>query len=596
MPLNRFFKIHSFKQTIMNELIELKSYKRSCELYLRALWGKGFSIQLSDSEQENSTNHSYLVDNNIFLPEEIILNHTESNYYRAAAMHASAHAIYSNYAFDDADLNLMQRSLVGLIEDLRVELLSIEQFPGLKKLWLQFHNLSEVNTGNPINLMRRLSRSVLDPDYSDEHHWVMKGKKLMQENMYQLNDQQISMTLGLSLANDIGQMRLPLNSGRYEQVIKYRDDNRSLWEQVLNTPQQADAVNDQQDSFVKKNKLKEALQGMQVELSNNDTQCGNGLYIKQNKKASFEYQQHKTENVVSTIFYPEWDYRSQVLKKGWCTLKERENVKGSVEKIEKIFYSHKNTLSRLRYIAKKLQTQKQQRVRKMQEGDDIDFDPMINAMVAMRMKQPPDTAVFIRDEYLHTKTFAISILLDLSESTNTMVTATNMSVSQMIRDAVLLLGETLSIADEKFSIAGFSSNGRHEIDFIKFKEFSETFSESKARLADIQGKHSTRLGTAIRHNAEYLAKQQASKKLLLIITDGKPSDIDVYDPDYLDHDCKHAVNSLSSLGIKPFCLNLDNRSDPVIEHIFGRSRYETLEQLIHLPDVLSRIYMRYGRH
>lgn len=583
----------------MNELFELINFRRKTELFLRALWGRGFSLQLSETDNENSSLHNYLVDNKIFLPSEITLNQSQANYYRAAATHAAAHAIYGGRAFEIDDLNLMQRNVIGLIEDLRIELLSINEFPGLRKLWLGFHAVQQVYPDSAVNLMMRLSRAVLDPDYTDSHHWVSKGKQFIIDNFHRLSDQTLSTEVGLSLANDLGQMRLPLNSGRYEQAVIYRDDNRCLWKKTIESQQQVDTVNEVEHALVHKNKLEEASTGKKIEIADSKKSIGEGFYIRQKDEASFEYNLYKAEDAVTTLLYPEWDYRSELLKNDWCTLTEHQNELGTSlqrDKIELIFDSHRSTLSHLRYIAKKLQTQKQQRVRKMQEGDDIDFDPMINAMVAIRMKQTPDTAVFIRDEYRHSKTLAISILLDLSESTNAMITGTSMSISEMMRDAVLLLGETLSIADEQFSIAGFSSNGRHEVNIINFKRFSETFDESKTRLADIQGKHSTRLGTAIRHSAQYLAQQSASKKLLLVVTDGEPSDIDIYDERYLDHDSWQAVNSLSKMGIKPFCLNLDSGADSVIEHIFGKGRYETLEELTHLPDVLSRIYIRYGRH
>jgi hypothetical protein len=588
----------------MNELFELIHCKRKTELFLRALWGRGFCLQQSENVNENSSLLSYIADNKIFLPAEVTLNQSQENYYRAAATHAAAHKIYSKNVLEVDDLNLMQRSVIGLIEDLRIELLSINEFPGLRRLWLEFHSIQKTSSVSAVNLMMRLSRCILDPDYFDNHHWVIKGKMLIRYNFHRLRDQGLSIDIGLSLANDLGQMRLPLNSGRYEQAVIYRDDNRCLWKKTIESQQQVDLVSDAQTSIVHKNKLEEDSAGKKIEISENDENIGEGFYIRQNDEASFKYNQKQAQETATTLMYPEWDYRSQLFKNDWCTLIEHTKStdasqtedKIKLNKIEAIFNSHRNTLNQLRYIAKKFQTQKQQRVRRMQEGDDIDFDPLIKAMVAMRMQQTPDTAVFVRDEYRHSKTLAISILLDLSESTNAMVTGTSLSISQMMRDAVLLLAETLSITDEQFSIAGFSSNGRHEVNVTNFKSFSETFDESKARLADIQGQHSTRLGTAIRHSAQFLAQQPAQKKLLLVVTDGEPSDIDVFDERYLDYDSWQAVNSLVKMGVQPFCLNLDSGADSVIEHIFGKGRYETLEQLTHLPDVLSRIYLKYGRH
>jgi nitric oxide reductase activation protein len=125
-----------------------------------------------------------------------------------------------------------------------------------------------------------------------------------------------------------------------------------------------------------------------------------------------------------------------------------------------------------------------------------------------------------------------------------------------------------------------------------FKTFSKPFREVRRRLSTIKGRYSTRLGTAIRHCAQQLALQPQRRKLLLLITDGVPSDIDVFDPAYLQKDSWHAVRSLGPYEIKPFCVNLDSRADASIEKIFGRHCYETLDNVSRLPEVLSRLYVR----
>lgn len=581
---------------MMNELLELKNIKRSTELYLRALWARGFCIDSSVAEYESATVNSYIENNKIALPQSISVKPFYVKYYRAAATHAAAHMMYTSYDFVQDDYNLMQRSIVGLVEDLRVELLATREFPGLRKLWLDFHQLQQVYPDNALNLMLRLSRSVLDTGYQDIHQWVTKGRQLILDNLDNLSCQDISLDIGLKLANDLGQMRLPLNSGRYEQKILYRDDNRFLWKKIKAHQQQSEVTADNKTSLIHKNKMKESDKGVELNISDKDFTPGNSLYIHKKEKAGFEYKEYSQTSADKNVLHPEWDYRSQQLKQNWCTLIEKRAPKGSTDTINNIFLSNKETLNRLRYLARKLQTEKQQIQRKMQEGDEFDFDPMIQSMVSIRRKQIPDTRVFVRNEYRQTKSLAISILLDLSESTNQVVNGSNYTVSELLRDAVLLLGETLTIADECFSISGFASNGRHEVNYIKFKNFADVFDKNKTRLAEIKGEYSTRLGAAIRHSAQELAQQASEKKLLLVITDGAPSDIDVFDQRYLDEDCWQAVKSLAGMGIKPFCLNLDSNADSVIEHIFGKGRYETLAHLNRLPDVLSRIYIRYGRH
>ena len=576
----------------MNEVLHLSHFKRSSELYLRALWATGFTLQEIEEDEEPLC---YLQDNTIHLPGVIRPGDEHLLYYRAAATHAAAHRIYGGEAFDRGKRNLMQRTVIGLVEDLRVELLAINQFPGLRKLWMGFHDCADesISAGK---LLRRLSRSVLDPKYQDTHQWVKKGRELVLNNMGDMTDGQLSVEVGLMLANDLGQMRLPLNSGRYEQLVLYRDDNRCLWQEERDMAEQSHAVDDVNESIMQQNSFREQNHGMRLKLSDVASNDGESFRINQQDDSILEYkavQQLKTE---SSFHYPEWDYRSHVLKKNWCTVIEKSSDEGSIEKVEEIFEEHKIVLRRLRFIARKLLADRKQRVRKIEHGDEIDLDPVVNSMVDIRRNIMPDMRVFMRNDYRHEKNLAMSILLDLSKSTNEIVAGSNISVTQLMRDAVLLLGETLSIAEEQFAISGFSSNGRHQVDMIKFKSFDESFEDIRPHLGNIKGEHSTRLGAAIRHAGQQLARQPAMKKLLLVITDGAPSDIDVYDSQYLEYDSKHAVNSLKKDNIKTFCLNLDGRADRLTEHIFGNGRYETLDNIIRLPEVLSYLYIRHMRH
>ncbi|WP_164107781.1 hypothetical protein, partial [Serratia marcescens] len=68
-------------------------------------------------------------------------------------------------------------------------------------------------------------------------------------------------------------------------------------------------------------------------------------------------------------------------------------------------------------------------------------------------------------------------------------------------------------------------------------------------MAGLQSSFSTRLGAAIRHAGVDLAGQRSYRRLLLVVTDGEPSDIDIEDRRYLVEDARKAVQSLSRLGI-----------------------------------------------
>ncbi|MDH5518857.1 MAG: hypothetical protein OEY36_13725 [Gammaproteobacteria bacterium] len=155
---------------MMNESVQLKKAKRTTELYLRALWGKGFALYQAESVDQSVKAISYIVNDHIYLSQQVSSGHYAQYYFRAAAVHAALHLLHRDVTLEFSSFNLMQRSMIGLVEDLRIELKAIRRFPGLRKLWLNFHQDSRLLTAeNAESLMLRLSRSVLDPSYRDSH-------------------------------------------------------------------------------------------------------------------------------------------------------------------------------------------------------------------------------------------------------------------------------------------------------------------------------------------------------------------------------------------------------------------------------------------
>jgi hypothetical protein len=66
---------------------------------------------------------------------------------------------------------------------------------------------------------------------------------------------------------------------------------------------------------------------------------------------------------------------------------------------------------------------------------------------------------------------------------------------------------------------------------LKLEKYNSIFAE-----AEIEAGYSTRIGAAMRHAAEDLKRQQTHRRLLLVVTYGEPSDIDVTDRKYLVED------------------------------------------------------------
>jgi nitric oxide reductase activation protein len=166
-------------------------------------------------------------------------------------------------------------------------------------------------------------------------------------------------------------------------------------------------------------------------------------------------------------------------------------------------------------------------------------------------------------------------------------------VLALAREATALVAHAIDELGDDFAIHGFDSNGRHEVEYYRFKDFDEPYGEvARARLAGMRGQLSTRMGTALRHAGRQLRGRRAAHRLVLLLTDGEPHDIDVHDKQYLVFDAKRAVEDQRQAGVATFCMSLDPRADQYVSRIFGARNYMVLDQLRRLPEKLPGLYLR----
>ena len=189
------------------------------------------------------------------------------------------------------------------------------------------------------------------------------------------------------------------------------------------------------------------------------------------------------------------------------------------------------------------------------------------------------------------RNIAVMLLLDLSESLGEKAAGSEQTVLELSREAVSLLAWAIEKLGDPFAIAGFHSNTRHDVRYLHIKGYSEHWDdEVKGRLAAMEASYSTRMGAAMRHAAHYLEKQQADKKLMLILTDGEPADIDSKDGRILIEDARQAVKELDRQGIYTYCINLDLKADEYVADIFGK-QYTVIDNIQRLPERLPQLFI-----
>jgi nitric oxide reductase activation protein len=237
-----------------------------------------------------------------------------------------------------------------------------------------------------------------------------------------------------------------------------------------------------------------------------------------------------------------------------------------------------------------MQPQGVTRIRKLEDGDEVDVNAAIRSMIDIRMNLQPDTRIMMRS-VRKVRDISVMVLIDLSESTNEKVAGQDFSVLDLTRQAAVLLADAINKVGDPFAIHGFCSDGRHNVEYQRFKDFDQPYNDTaKSKLAGMTGQLSTRMGAAIRHAGHYLKQQKSSKKLLLVITDGEPADIDVRDPQYLRFDTKKAVEEVARSGVVTYCMSLDPRADQYVSRIFGARNFMVVDHVERLPEKLPALY------
>jgi len=380
--------------------------------------------------------------------------------------------------------------------------------------------------------------------------------------------------------------------------IPYRDDNRYVWEfEEFDMNAEFEYVPASQRQVRKQVSAIEMAHEVDCELAGDDAQeiwtCATNLRPYEDdlteEQVSFNDMWGK-EPVSDPYHYQEWDYQIQLHRPDWATVVERRQPRGHVEDIQAIIDAYRPVAHRIKQIIDLLTPEGVQRVRNMEDGDEVDINAAIDAMIAIRMGEQPNPRITMRN-VLKTRDLSVVVLLDLSESTNETVGDSDKTVLQLTREAATLVATAIEGIGDPFALHGFASDGRHDVQYYRFKDFNQSFDdEARSRLAGMRGGLSTRMGAALRHAGQHLLKQQERRKLILLVTDGEPADIDVQDPQHLRHDAKKAVEELYSTGVLTYCLTLDPQADSYVKRIFGDNNYTIIDHVDRLPEQLPLLF------
>ncbi len=535
--------------------------ERKLDTYMRALWDDtDYLVPYSVAFDELRKPMPYFDDQGIRLPD--VYDDADGvsgiDRYRAALAHMAAHRRWSQKMIVD-NWSPFQRVSVEVFEDSRVDYLACQQFPGLRKLLLALHpvpreeDLALEEKGISVFRLRlaMVSRAILDPDYKYENADVREFVGRFHELMATGASTSAAMaSVALSfIARTRGQRDLSPKIYFENTEVDYRDDNRHLWIYIEESDE-----DEMFEHLDKRQEEEDALEGLPPR------------------------------------HYDEWDYNAQNYRPDWVSVYEALHPRGNASKIDNLLAKHDRLAKRLKALLDMLKPQGRVRVRFQEEGSELDLDVAIRSLIDFKGGANPDPRINMSHR-TDGRSVAVTLLLDLSQSLGEKAAGCNQTILELSQEAVSLLAWSIQQVGDPFAIGGFHSNTRHDVRYYHIKGFKEPWGdEVKSRLAEMEAGYSTRMGAAMRHAGHYLKTQKADKKLMLILTDGEPADIDAHDPQMLIQDARQAVNELDRDGIYSYCINLDPKADEYVSDIFGK-QYTIIDKVAQLPEKLPTLFM-----
>jgi len=285
------------------------------------------------------------------------------------------------------------------------------------------------------------------------------------------------------------------------------------------------------------------------------------------------------------IKLPEWDYRQQCLRPGFVNLQRMQPRADAPQPLPARLLG---PAQRLRRQFQQLRTDRQW-LRQQPQGAELDLQAWVDFQVQRQHGACTERGLY-QEQRPTRRDLACLLLADLSMSTDAHLND-EQKVIDVIRDSLLLFGESLAGLGDAFALYGFSSLRRHQVRLHQLKTFEQVYDDrTRGCIQALKPGYYTRMGAAIRQATQLLGACKQRRKLLLLLTDGKPNDLDLYEGRYGVEDTRQAVAEARRQGLIPFCITIDRQAGDYLPYMFGAHGYTLIRQPEQLPLRLPQLY------
>ncbi|KFG69063.1 VWA domain-containing protein [Microvirga sp. BSC39] len=297
-----------------------------------------------------------------------------------------------------------------------------------------------------------------------------------------------------------------------------------------------------------------------------------------------------TTSLTGEMTYPEWDYTRKAYWPNHCrVLTAHAGDQGET------WEADEEARRRIRRVRRQFEAlrPKHEILRAQPDGEELDIDALVRARSDLLAGGSGSDRVHLASKR-QAHDLAVTLLVDVSLSTDAWVD--NRRVLDVEKEALLVLAHGLAACGDSHSIMTFTSRRRSWIRVETVKDFDEPMGAAvERRISALKPGYYTRIGTGIRHATAKLAERPNRQRLLLVLTDGKPNDIDYYEGRFGIEDTRRAVMEARRAGVTVFGVTVDREAQSYFPTLFGRGGYAIVNQVAKLPSALPAIYRQLVR-
>jgi nitric oxide reductase NorD protein len=290
------------------------------------------------------------------------------------------------------------------------------------------------------------------------------------------------------------------------------------------------------------------------------------------------------------IAYPEWDFHSGTYRRPGAIVRETAPMEGPPGWAASALARHASLVRQVQTRFERLRPRRT-RIGRQADGPEVDIAEFVNAAADARAGGMVEDRLYV-DVRPARRAFTVALLVDLSASTDSWVSG-HQRIVDVEKDALLVVCEALAALGDPHAIFAFAGESADHVSIIPVKGFTERpDADVRRRISALEADGYTRIGAAVRHATAALSGQPTERRLLLILSDGKPNDVDMYDGPYGIEDARQAIAEARAQNVDVFCLTVDRDAPRYATRIFGRAGFTVLRRADQLPEVLIEVLRR----